>query len=272
MILFRILFFPVKLLAAVAAVALRVGLWLGALPFRVSGRAARLVGLKGTVLFGAGAALGLLLAPGPGSDLRRKLQGSIGSGGAVGDDDLGEKVRFELAHAPRTWHLPQPTVTVAAGRVVLSGEVSHDEGSEELARVAAGVPGVTAVENRLVVVEGGEELLEALVAEELAEELVEELVAEAIAEEIVEEIVEELVVEAVAEELAEEMVTEELAEELAEELVADGVPEDVAEELAEEIAEELVAEGAADEMIEGLTEVLLEVADAEAAAERDDED
>ena len=269
MILFRILFFPVKLLAAVAAVALRLGLWAGALPFRVTGRAARLVGLKGTVLFGAGAAAGLLLAPAPGRDLRQKVQASLGGGGgAVGDDDLAEKVRFELAHAPRTWHLPQPTVTVAAGRVVLSGEVPHAEGSDELTRVASGVPGVTAVENRLDVTD----VVDELIAEELAEEIVEELVAEAIAEEIAEEIVEELVAEAIAEEIAEEMVTEELAEELTEELVADGMPEDVAEELAEEIAEELVAEGAADEMIEGLAEVLLEVADAEAAAEGDDED
>lgn len=272
MVLFRLIFLPLKLAAAFVALALRFGLWLGALPFRATGRAARLVGLKGTVLFGAGAAAGALLSPASGPDLRRKLLAGV-SGGAPGggDDDLAEKVRFELAHAPRTWHLPQPTVTVAAGRVVLSGDVPHDEGREELGRVAGAVPGVSAVENRLVVAPTLEdveaELTEALIeegvdaeiAEELAEELIDELIVEAVAEELAEELVEEAIeeaiVEAVAEELVEELVEEAIeeavveavADAVAEELVAEGVPAEVAEEVAAEVAEELREELAAEE-------------------------
>ena len=58
---------------------------------------------------------------------------------------------FELAHAPRTWHLTQPEITVRAGEVVLEGVVSDDDARDELARVAAAIPGVATVDNRLEV-------------------------------------------------------------------------------------------------------------------------
>ena len=58
---------------------------------------------------------------------------------------------FELEHAPRTWHLAQPTVTVVSGRVILSGAVAQAAARDELGRVAAAVPGVGAVDNLLEV-------------------------------------------------------------------------------------------------------------------------
>ena len=57
----------------------------------------------------------------------------------------------ELAHAPRTWHLTQPNITVRAGDVVLEGVVSDDDARDELGRVAAAIPGVARVDNRLEV-------------------------------------------------------------------------------------------------------------------------
>jgi osmotically-inducible protein OsmY len=73
----------------------------------------------------------------------------------LSDTDLAEKVGFELSHAPRTWHLPQPEVAVVSGRVELLGSVPHETGRDELARVAAAVPGVAAVDNRLEVDDTG---------------------------------------------------------------------------------------------------------------------
>jgi osmotically-inducible protein OsmY len=60
-------------------------------------------------------------------------------------------VSFELAHAPRTWHLDQPDVAVAGGRVTLRGSVPGDDAREELARVAGAVPGVAGVDNLVTV-------------------------------------------------------------------------------------------------------------------------
>jgi osmotically-inducible protein OsmY len=106
------------------------------------------------VLFGAvGLAIGLLIAPVPGRELRRKLLELVSAGRAPDDADLIDKVTFELSHAPRTWHLePQPEVAVVAGRVILTGEARDDSAADEFVRVAAAIPGVVEVDNRLVVV------------------------------------------------------------------------------------------------------------------------
>ncbi len=72
-------------------------------------------------------------------------------GGVVTDEELAEKVGFELSHAPRTWHLPQPEVAVLNGRVELRGHVPSGTGREEFERVASAVPGVAAVENLIEV-------------------------------------------------------------------------------------------------------------------------
>jgi hypothetical protein len=157
MILFRLLLFPVKLAARLIGVAAKVGFVAGRVPVAISARSVRLLGLRGLLLFVLGAVVGLLFAPEPGRDLRLKLQRLLDQGG-TSDDDLVEKVSFELAHAPRTWHLDQPDVSVVGGRVTLRGSVPGDDARDELARVAGAVPGVTAVDNQVTVSTVGTDL------------------------------------------------------------------------------------------------------------------
>jgi hypothetical protein len=130
---------------------LKAGYKAGSVPFKVTARTGRLVGFKGFVLFALGVAAGLLLAPATGRELRTKLRRILEGSQPLSDNDLAEKVGFELSHAPRTWHLPQPEVAVVSGRVELLGTVPHETGRDELERVAAAVPGVAAVDNKLLV-------------------------------------------------------------------------------------------------------------------------
>jgi hypothetical protein len=153
--LFRLILLPFKLVGRLTAVLLKVVLKLGLLPFKLGRATARLMTFRGILLGAVGVAAGLLLAPMTGRQLREKLMAMLAGGGAVPDDELAEKVSFELSHAPRTWHLePQPDVSVIAGRVVLSGQVRTDDARSEFARVAAAVPGVVAVDNQLEVTDG----------------------------------------------------------------------------------------------------------------------
>jgi osmotically-inducible protein OsmY len=141
---------PFRLTADLLVGAFKAGWWSAKLPVRVTARTTRLVGLKAVVLFVAGLAVGLLFAPVSGAELRARLQRRL-EGDNLTDSELADKVGYELAHAPRTWHLPQPEVAVLQGRVELSGQVPHERGREELERVAAAVPGVLAVENSVIV-------------------------------------------------------------------------------------------------------------------------
>jgi len=150
--LFRLALLPFKLVFRSTVLFMRVAMRMALLPLRVSRATTRLLGLRAIAFGLLGLALGLLLAPVPGRQLREKLLKLIAGGGAIPDDELAEKVSFELSHAPRTWHHdPQPNVSVLAGRVVLTGEVRGDDARDEFARVAAAVPGVVGVENQLEV-------------------------------------------------------------------------------------------------------------------------
>ena len=151
MILIRLILLPFKILLSLFGITVKVGYRVGKLPVRASTVGVRVLGFRGWLLFLLGLAIGLLFAPGPGEELRSRLSELFG-GGAEPDTDLAEKVVFELAHAPRTWHLPQPAVTVASARVTLRGAVPADETRDELARVAGAVPGITSVANELQVV------------------------------------------------------------------------------------------------------------------------
>jgi osmotically-inducible protein OsmY len=150
MILIRILLFPIKLVLHLLGFTLKVGYVAGRMPVKASARTARLVGFRGWLFLIVGVAAGLLLAPESGRELRLKLQALI-EGGGTSDAELAEKVTFELAHAPRTWHLDQPDVSVASGRVTLRGSVPGDDARDELARVAGAIPGVSGVENLVTV-------------------------------------------------------------------------------------------------------------------------
>jgi hypothetical protein len=146
-------------------------LWLVTLPFRIAlgftglslktgYRTGRMLGYGRLFWLGVGVGIGLLLAPGPGRDLREKLKARIdeysggGAGGGGGDTELADRVRFELTHSPRTWHLQQPRVEVAAGRVTLRGEVEDEAGRSALQQAAEAVPGVQGVDNLITVAAG----------------------------------------------------------------------------------------------------------------------
>ena len=148
-------------------------LWLLTLPFRIAFgftgltaktayRTGRLVGYGRLFWIAAGVGIGVLIAPGPGREMREKLKARIdeytgaGGGGGGGDFELADRVRFELTHSPRTWHLQQPQVTVVGGRVTLRGEVDAAEGRQALEEAAAAVPGVQGVDNLVTVKTGAE--------------------------------------------------------------------------------------------------------------------
>jgi hypothetical protein len=149
--LVRLVLLPFRVVLRTLALAFGLGRTVGSLPVKATTRLGRLFGFRTVVGLVLGAALGLLFAPGPGRELRQRLSALAASRRPVDDGDLADRVVFELEHAPRTWHLPQPSVAVADGRVVLSGTVALDAARDELGRVAEAVPGVAAVENRVAV-------------------------------------------------------------------------------------------------------------------------
>jgi osmotically-inducible protein OsmY len=118
-------------------------------PIKVTTRSLRWVGFRRLVLIGLGATLALMLTPVTGSEMRRRVSRLVAR--RVPDADLAARVRHELSHSPRTWHLPQPSISVLQGRVVLAGQAPHATGRADLERVVAGVPGVVFVENEIIV-------------------------------------------------------------------------------------------------------------------------
>jgi hypothetical protein len=140
--LIRLLFLPAK-----------VGVGTTKLGVKAGYRTGRLLGYRRLFVLGAGVGIGLLIAPMTGRELRTRIQQLIdeqmGKGG-----DLAERVRYELSHSPRTWHLPQPDVEVIGGTAILRGEVPHEVGRSDLERTAAAVAGIVHVENQ-VDVSGG---------------------------------------------------------------------------------------------------------------------
>lgn len=140
--LIRLLFLPPKVAVGSTKLGVKAGYLTG-----------RLVGYRRILLFGLGVGVGLLVAPMTGREARAKLQALIEArrGSGSGGTDLAERVRFELAHAPRTWHLPQPTVEVQGGTAILRGSVPHETGRLDLERTAAAVAGVVSVDNHVAV-------------------------------------------------------------------------------------------------------------------------
>ncbi len=137
--LLRLIFLPAK-----------VGVGTTKLGVKAGYRTGRLVGYRRIFLFAIGVGVGLLVAPVTGREARAALQRLIderrGNRG-----DLAERVRFELSHAPRTWHLPQPTVEVQGGTAILRGIVPHETGRLDLERTAAAVAGVVEVDNHVAI-------------------------------------------------------------------------------------------------------------------------
>jgi osmotically-inducible protein OsmY len=146
--------FPFRLAFGVG----RLGYRTGRATARGSYRAGRFVGLSRLLALGVGVAIGLLVAPTTGAELRDRLRRQWEARGAPASDDaVADRVRYELSHSPRTWHLPQPAVEVVAGRAILTGDAPHATGKADIERATAAVPGVAEVENRLVVGPGNGE-------------------------------------------------------------------------------------------------------------------
>ncbi len=138
--LLRLIFLPAK-----------VGVGTTKLGVKTGYRTGRLVGYRRIFLFGLGVGVGLLVAPMTGREARARLQSLIDARRGVGSGDLAERVRFELSHAPRTWHLPQPAVEVQGQTAILRGVVPHETGRLDLERTAAAVAGIAEVDNHLAV-------------------------------------------------------------------------------------------------------------------------
>jgi osmotically-inducible protein OsmY len=123
----------------------------------VTFRTVRFVGISRVLAFLAGVGAGMRLGPDAAHEVKARLAGAAGGGaggGAAVTTELASTVRDELAQSSRTWHHPQPQVTVSGNRVTLTGQVPHDDARSDLGRVAGAVAGVAAVDNRIEVVPG----------------------------------------------------------------------------------------------------------------------
>ena len=151
----RTLLLPVRATLGVGKLSAKTGYRTGKLSARSTYRVGRLIGLRRTLLLGAGVGIGMLVAPTSGQELRDKLRRQWETRRAPASDDaVAERVRYELSHSPRTWHLPQPAVEVVGGKAILTGGAPHATGKADIERAAASVPGVAEVDSRLVVGSG----------------------------------------------------------------------------------------------------------------------
>jgi hypothetical protein len=148
----RAVLLPVRVGYGVGKIGVKTGYTAGRLSARSTYKVGRHVGLTRVLALGAGVAIGLLVAPTSGHELRDRLRRQLASRRAPASDDaVAERVRYELSHSPRTWHLPQPEVEVAGGTAILTGGAPHETGKADIERAAGAVPGVAQVESHLVV-------------------------------------------------------------------------------------------------------------------------
>jgi hypothetical protein len=148
----RAVLFPVRLTYGVGKAGVKTGYTAGKLSVGSTYKVGRFVGVSRILALGTGVAIGLLVAPTSGPELRDRLRRQLaGRRAPASDDAVAERVRYELSHSPRTWHLPQPEVEVVGGRAVLTGGAPHETGKADIERAAAAVPGVAEVDSQLVV-------------------------------------------------------------------------------------------------------------------------
>ena len=151
----RTLTLPVRVTYGAGKLGVKTGYTVGRVSARTGYRATRYVGLSRLLALGLGVAIGLLIAPTSGQELRDRLIRQWEARRAPASDDaVAERVRYELSHSPRTWHLPQPEVEVVAGTAILTGDAPHATGKADIERAAAAVPGVAEVDSRLIVGSG----------------------------------------------------------------------------------------------------------------------
>jgi hypothetical protein len=148
----RAVLLPVRAGYGIGKLGVKTGSGAGKLSAGTTWKAGRAVGLSRLLALGAGVAIGLLVAPTSGQELRDRLRREVANRRAPASDDaVAERVRYELSHSPRTWHLPQPAVEVAGGTAILTGGAPHETGKADIERAAGAVPGVAQVESHLVV-------------------------------------------------------------------------------------------------------------------------
>ena len=148
----RAVLLPVRLTYGVGKLGVRTGYQAGRLSVGSTYRAGRFVGFSRLLALALGVGIGLLVAPTSGAELREQLRRKWeGRNAPASDEAVAERVRYELSHSPRTWHLPQPAVDVVGGTAILTGGAPHETGKADIERAAAAVPGVSDVDSRLVV-------------------------------------------------------------------------------------------------------------------------
>ncbi len=148
----RTLLLPVRLSYGVGKAGGKTGYYAGRRSVGTTYRASRFVGLSRLLAVGLGVAIGLLVAPTSGVELRERLRRQWEARNAPASDEaVAERVRYELSHSPRTWHLPQPAVDVVGGTAILTGGAPPETGKPDIERAAAAVPGVAEADSRLVV-------------------------------------------------------------------------------------------------------------------------
>ena len=148
----RAVLLPVRLTYGVGKLGVRTGYQAGRLSVGSTYRAGRFVGFSRLLALALGVGIGLLIAPTSGAELREQLRRKWeGRNAPASDEAVAERVRYELSHSPRTWHLPQPAVDVVGGTAILTGGAPHETGKADIERAAAAVPGVSDVDSRLVV-------------------------------------------------------------------------------------------------------------------------
>ncbi|MDZ7733797.1 MAG: YtxH domain-containing protein [Acidimicrobiia bacterium] len=132
MVLLRILFFPVKLLLSLLGFTLKVGYKTTTMPIRLTAKATGWVGFKAFVCFALGAAVGLLLAPVAGTELRNRIRRMIEGSQPPTDDELADKVGFELSRSATDL---APPSTRGGGRV-RTGRAGRQRAPRDRARGA----------------------------------------------------------------------------------------------------------------------------------------
>jgi BON domain len=151
----RTVTFPLRVTYGAGKLGVKTGYAAGRLSARTGYRATRFVGVSRLLALALGVGIGLLIAPTSGQELRDRLMRQWEARRAPASDDaVAERVRYELSHSPRTWHLPQPEVEVVAGTAILTGDAPHATGKADIERAAAAVPGVAEVDSRLIVGSG----------------------------------------------------------------------------------------------------------------------
>lgn len=145
---------PFRLLAVAVILPIKASLGLLKFSVKTSFITTRAATRSSIISFAAGLGLGWFLTSTP---TGRQLVGQVRDlvsgtpAGPVDDDQVAAQVRTALAAGTRTWHLPQPEVSVLGGVVTLTGEVPHETARTDLEAGARTVRGVVGVNNQVTV-------------------------------------------------------------------------------------------------------------------------